>query len=486
MIIRPLWLDEAYTALLVRRPFAEIHHALRYDAGPPLYYDILRVWRFVAGESALSLRMISILFAMATTVLIYHLGLILFDRRTAIISSLFWICSPLAVSYACEARNYTLVAALTVVYGVCLTLFVVRTSILAYALSTAVLVVAVYTHNIAWFLMPAGFFTTLCFNRNRLMIVFLLISYFLAGLVYLPWVPVLSAQLANTGMTIGWIEGVWNSTTFFSSFSAFFPGGTTPLYINSIAFPSLLQTLNALLIGGSFLASIPAAVKDNRKELFFLSVFFLFGLLGPYVYSLFRQPIYLPGRTDFGFFPIGCLLLGYAVGSFKNTSYRFGFLSLLIFEMLLLVFFTIIREDILSEKEIVRYLQRYGSENDVVLCTGLTRPTLEYYLSEKDFIFLSFPQSMENHLAHINEEWYRENLDLDTDARQTMEEALNLIPKTGRLWVIASDRKINRPLFDLLRRNYRLKGNRIHTPSMGLRKLNEPIYIERYEFAQLQ
>jgi hypothetical protein len=57
---RALWLDEAYSALMARKSFAEIRAALAIDAGPPLYYDLLHLWRGLFGESETALRSHSI------------------------------------------------------------------------------------------------------------------------------------------------------------------------------------------------------------------------------------------------------------------------------------------------------------------------------------------------------------------------------------------------------------------------------------------
>ena len=50
-----LWLDEAYSALMARNSFVEILSAMRFDAGPPLYYLLLHSWRMVFGESEIAL-----------------------------------------------------------------------------------------------------------------------------------------------------------------------------------------------------------------------------------------------------------------------------------------------------------------------------------------------------------------------------------------------------------------------------------------------
>ncbi|HMA46222.1 MAG TPA: hypothetical protein VKP11_03310, partial [Frankiaceae bacterium] len=45
-----LWLDEALTVEIARRPLGGLFHALRHDGAPPLYYLILHVWIKVFGD----------------------------------------------------------------------------------------------------------------------------------------------------------------------------------------------------------------------------------------------------------------------------------------------------------------------------------------------------------------------------------------------------------------------------------------------------
>src|SRR3989338_4902362 len=50
-----LWHDEAFSALYIRYPWGEMMHRIGLDVHPPLYYWVLRVWSYGAGDSLLSL-----------------------------------------------------------------------------------------------------------------------------------------------------------------------------------------------------------------------------------------------------------------------------------------------------------------------------------------------------------------------------------------------------------------------------------------------
>src|SRR5947209_20006208 len=51
----PLWLDEAQSLAIARRPLSQLADALRHDGAPPLYYVLLHVWTQVFGNSTFAL-----------------------------------------------------------------------------------------------------------------------------------------------------------------------------------------------------------------------------------------------------------------------------------------------------------------------------------------------------------------------------------------------------------------------------------------------
>ena len=64
---RPLWLDEAFSAWFSDQSFHYLWNVLpTYEAHPPFFYSVLKLWRSVAGESHAALRGLSVLFGAAT------------------------------------------------------------------------------------------------------------------------------------------------------------------------------------------------------------------------------------------------------------------------------------------------------------------------------------------------------------------------------------------------------------------------------------
>jgi predicted membrane-bound mannosyltransferase len=55
--LRPLWLDEAYSAWFSTRSWDYLWTAVpTYEPHPPFYYSLLKLWRGLAGGGAVALR----------------------------------------------------------------------------------------------------------------------------------------------------------------------------------------------------------------------------------------------------------------------------------------------------------------------------------------------------------------------------------------------------------------------------------------------
>ena len=334
-----LWLDEAYSALMARLPVSGILSAMRYDAGPPFYYILLHLWRMLLGESATALRLLSLFFSLLTTIILYAFGRSFFSRPAAICAGILWISSSLQQHYALEVRNYTLFAFLTVTY----TFFLARYIFAGQNkhdlwVSSSLLVLIVYTHNLGWFIAAASGFTTflIILSKPHLKIQIIAKPFSpyawgeLAGgfaipvLLYLPWIPVFLLQNQNSMFTIDWVRNFWTPLALLNTFQGYIPGNTLPSYVGMLALPLICQfvitTLWLLLAG---LLCWQWKKEQNHLVLFIILVFVL-SLLFPYLYSFLGKPVYLAGRTDFALLPFWCLISGYAISLAYQIPPRMG------------------------------------------------------------------------------------------------------------------------------------------------------------------
>lgn len=112
--MRPLWLDEAYSAWFSGRSWHELWTVVpTYETHPPFYYSLLKLWRMGFGGSAVSLRLPSVLLG-AATVPIVMLAARQIERLRPSgrplplmgVAGFLAACGPTLVEHGQEARPY--------------------------------------------------------------------------------------------------------------------------------------------------------------------------------------------------------------------------------------------------------------------------------------------------------------------------------------------------------------------------------------------
>jgi hypothetical protein len=114
--LRPLWLDEAYTAWFSSQGWHELWTVVpTYEPHPPFYYSLMKLWRDVFGGNALALRASSVLLALATIPVVIACSAELERQRPtgrpmlrAGIAGFLAAASPMLVMLGAEARPYPL------------------------------------------------------------------------------------------------------------------------------------------------------------------------------------------------------------------------------------------------------------------------------------------------------------------------------------------------------------------------------------------
>lgn len=100
---KSLWIDE----LISIADAQNVAFPPTFSKGRLLYYLLLRGWMLLGHHDAW-LRSLSVLFALGSVILIYHLGCRLFRPATGLIAALLFALSPTIINHAQEVRYYTL------------------------------------------------------------------------------------------------------------------------------------------------------------------------------------------------------------------------------------------------------------------------------------------------------------------------------------------------------------------------------------------
>ena len=166
------WLDESYTAALMKRGFGQMLSTIPHsESTPPLYYMFAWLWSRVFGTGAAGLRSLSAVFGVATIPVAYAAARRLFDTRVGLVAAALVAVNPYFVWYSQEARAYGLLVLMAALSLLAFAHALRERTPRAYLLWGAVAVVALLTHYFAAFLLVPEAAYLLYATRSRWMLV---------------------------------------------------------------------------------------------------------------------------------------------------------------------------------------------------------------------------------------------------------------------------------------------------------------------------
>lgn len=252
----PVWTDEGWTAWATANPDpGGIIEILAADRHPPLYFVLLGLWRALAGESRLGLRLLSVFSGILSTALVYRLGRDTFDARTGRFAAALFAALPVAIYFTQAARHYSLLVLLACASTVLLRRVwrdPSRRYLIAYSLSAALLL---YTHYQAVLLLGIHALTSLLLWRRGDStfrdLLRLMIALAVAGLLFIPWAIVIlqSQGLGEIARASTGAPGTYTSTP------------TDLLALGGVLFGGQLA-----LLGGAFVLGAWAIVERRRWQ----------------------------------------------------------------------------------------------------------------------------------------------------------------------------------------------------------------------------
>ncbi len=253
-----IWWDEAISIHLARSGVREIVANRAANLHPPLYFFLLKLWRYCVGDSPFAVRFLSVWLSIPLIPSLYRFGRRWLTIRAGLVATALAAFSPLYLVYAQEARVYAL---LPLVYLVLLALrFSLiqpsdRTNWLVWTLLGGVELLALGLHYVSLFAVGYVVVTLLVefrnnrANRNRVLIV-------QAGVV-LALIPWLLAVLWNIDAVSRRLpKGNWGVepitlTHFVRLLWTFQMTGLTGLIADPVA--TALTTLTALILVGALI-----------------------------------------------------------------------------------------------------------------------------------------------------------------------------------------------------------------------------------------
>jgi|GEM_PF-2874567 len=105
---RELWLDETYSAFTAHLHFRQLLHFVFGDVHPPIFPILLWIWVRLVGDAQIMLRLFSVLFNIASMILMFILGRRILGLRYGSLAAILFAFSPMLFVYSLEVRNYML------------------------------------------------------------------------------------------------------------------------------------------------------------------------------------------------------------------------------------------------------------------------------------------------------------------------------------------------------------------------------------------
>lgn len=203
------WIDESATLLMVRSSYSKLFEYTTYDAHPPLWYFVLKVWLELFGQSLVAARAESAVFMIATVAIWYRFARTRFSRPTALLALALSVTNPMMIHYAVEGRMYAFGMLLTAITTTLITGRWHRRWIAYWPLA----VVMLYVHYFLAFVLAAQFLYLILTRESQERSLRFIILYGASiVLAFLPWIPFalhMTTMVVRNGF---WIPPVTPST----------------------------------------------------------------------------------------------------------------------------------------------------------------------------------------------------------------------------------------------------------------------------------
>lgn len=252
-----IWSDEAFSFGMIRLSFCEIWNLPAVDVHPPLYYFYLKCFTQIFGNSLISTKFASVIPALFILVFggwqIYRLQ----NVRTGILFMTIYMAFPPLLLITFEVRMYTLATAFVFANII----FAYRCANLSNKMDWFWLAIcsvgAAYTHYYAFVavgLIDLALLVVIARN-NTSKLKYLVGSFALMVLVYLPWCSHLFGQLKYKAANEYWISSVTLISVCGYIYKTFMVEGL-PLF--------------TILLGLSFLTLLIWSLKKGHEKTTFL------------------------------------------------------------------------------------------------------------------------------------------------------------------------------------------------------------------------
>lgn len=295
----PLRADEAANYYLaLKPPNAIIRPLIASDPHLPLYFIILHFWMLFAGSSELSVRYVTMFFAVLVIPLVYALGKRLFPRsNTGLIAAFLAAINPYSIWDAQDAYMYTMLTATSLASLV--TFFRLgrpKANWLAWAAYIGITSISLYEHYLAGLVILAE--GTICvwwaFSRAIQWRRFFqwVGSLLVISAIFTPWLAMVVPLLSSLDKPIWRPVGLWEllARTFVAFSLGRAQGLGMPAMVEQLA--GILGTIPFLVLFGIGIFASSRSFKSDLNQRVLLVLYLFVPLLAFFIFTLVRFPVF--------------------------------------------------------------------------------------------------------------------------------------------------------------------------------------------------
>lgn len=401
------WLDEANSILGASRSPGDIIVWLRtQENGPPLFIYLLHYWIQLFGDRDVVCSLMPLAFSVLTPICLYFLSRELFGTRAAVWAVFLSSVNVRSIKMASYIRFYSLLELLTTLSY--LLFFRMMNRKKHFWLYSLICVIGIYEHYYFAFVIFSQLAICLAFYRKRFPL--LLGTTCIVAAMFSPWLPIAIEQFGSGANS--WLRVVTGP----EQYSAWL---YSAIFIHSGIFQlfSPVLRLTFYTFVGAFLVAWAVRIivcrervpRDQESIRIYSIVAAYLLCVGLPIFISMAKPIYEPGRYDIIGLPLLILFFSWAFSKIKN---RWSILLLILFYLAQTFSYQLkCRRPTppapcgsylppFNDKVIARKLSRIISPDDVIIYSGLSRLSTEYYLGQygvrvkRTFMF---PKQLENH-----------------------------------------------------------------------------------------
>jgi mannosyltransferase len=296
------WVDEVFSAVTAQS-WEHMFYVFRtYENNMALYYVLLRIW-MVFGNSDYSIRLFSVVFALASIPVFHLLARRLFGKRTALIGDVLLASNPFFIRYASEARCYSLLVFLTILASLIFVAGIQRPRYRTWVCYSTVVAAATYTQYFGILIIGVHVLALMWRDRPAISWRHMATSFVLL-LVFL--LPLFVLRPAASSAQVDWIRRPNADALFF--FSLEFAGGRGAAVFTTLCVASLVALLSLRR---------SSITSDQRWFLWMAAAWLLAPIAFVFAFSLVVKPIFI-GRFLIGCLPGLVLILALAISQFPN------------------------------------------------------------------------------------------------------------------------------------------------------------------------